>query len=1126
MLKADYAPEREQRLQSILVAYLDAEQPPSRDELLARYPELAAELAEFLDNRARLEQLAAPLRPPMPPSLSTAATLGPGEAPVIAPSTTVRYFGDYELLEERARGGMGVVYKARQVSLDRVVAVKMILAGQLAGEADVQRFRQEAQTAARLQHPGIVALHEVGEHDGQHFFSMDYIDGQSLAELVRDHPLPAKQAIRYVRLIAEAVQFAHEQGVLHRDLKPGNVLIDRFDQPRVTDFGLAKNIAKDAGLTATGAVVGTPSYMPPEQASGQRGKVGPTADVYALGAVLYELVTGRPPFQAATPLHTLLQVLEAEPVAPGLLVPGISRDLETVILKCLHKEPGKRYASAAELADDLGALLEGRPIKARPPSLAERVGTWFARQGRTFRIALGTAGGAVVVLLAVLLLLDWRHQARLGKVMVETEALARVEVFHEEDDRVVASFTAPTQQPLRLAEGNYRVRLSAPYELSETSPLLVERGQTARRRADLSKRRLGGALPSPGVFEVAPAERGHDVLTVVSPDTLARYYGANGQLRWSVTLGPDDRPRLPGAGRDEKKRSEFFGGPFQLGPMGQPLGGPRLLQPCRDLDGDGCPDLVWQSTGGSLLALSGKNGKFLWHFRPTLRPWPGQGRPRPAKYGPSLHGRAVLWAGADKGDRPLVLAIFEQRAPDARWAEAIDARTGRPIWHHNFENESLPLRGPWVVKVGGRSVLVCMNGSRLIGLEPGTGKATWGPVDLNFEPDGPPAFAELVADGRIGMVVRDANRTVRAVTVPGGKVLWEHALPGNQGWVATHTWPPYLLEPLVIDLDGDGKPEVIVPAEKGTIALLDGATGRVRWRSTVAINWGEPSAARVLVGPDLDGDGCRDVFVAGSVYISPHDARSLVRVQALSGKTGRALWRCHFHYPSPEMAREDGMPLLTWQRGEDGWPLLVVPGTHETLVLAGGSGRVVHLIPRLRGPYRAIDLDGDGVLDLIGYQLPRGGWGSSPGHLHCFRGALEKAGDAEPITPREEAVEWVPLPWLEKVRGRSDGTDHTLFLVMPLVFLGYVGLRVLGMGWSGLWRPVLAYLGLVLGLMTLSLGNAEKRQPWQRYEWDGWYWILVFGLLYAGIATLLGLGAVVVYRVCRRLFGLVFRVRE
>jgi len=239
----------------------------------------------------------------------------------LPPGAQVRYFGDYEILEEIARGGMGVVYKARQVSLDRVVALKMILAGQLASASDVERFYTEARAAANLQHPHIVAIHEVGRHESQHYFSMDYVAGHSLAALVQGGPLLALKAAGYLKAIAEAIEFAHRQGTLHRDLKPSNILIDGFDQPRVTDFGLAKRLEASEQLTATGSLIGTPSYMSPEQAGAEGGKLGPASDVYSLGAVLYELVTGRPPFLGESLIATLNQVLNAEPVAPRLLNP-------------------------------------------------------------------------------------------------------------------------------------------------------------------------------------------------------------------------------------------------------------------------------------------------------------------------------------------------------------------------------------------------------------------------------------------------------------------------------------------------------------------------------------------------------------------------------------------------------------------------------------------------------------------------------------------------------------------------------------------------------------------------------------------------------------------------------------
>jgi eukaryotic-like serine/threonine-protein kinase len=321
--------------------------------------------------------------------------------------TPLRRFGDYELLEEIARGGMGVVYKARQLSLNRLVAVKLILTGEFATSAFVQRFRTEASAAAVLHHPNIVAIHEVGVHDGQHYFSMDFVDGPSLAARGGHQALPARRAAQYLKTIAEAIHYAHEQGILHRDLKPSNVLIDANDQPRITDFGLAKRLEGDTSLTLSGQMIGSPNFMPPEQATARHGKVGRYSDVYGLGGILYHLLTARPPFQADSLEIIVSQVLTTEPVSPRMLIPTLPRDLETICLKCLEKEPSHRYASAQLLADELGRFLNGQPVLARPLGTTGKVWRWCRRKP-----ALATALGAVVLVAVVGfvgILTQWRR---------------------------------------------------------------------------------------------------------------------------------------------------------------------------------------------------------------------------------------------------------------------------------------------------------------------------------------------------------------------------------------------------------------------------------------------------------------------------------------------------------------------------------------------------------------------------------------------------------------------------------------------------------------------------------------------------------------------------------------------
>jgi len=341
-----------------------------------------------------------PLRVPagLCPQCALQSILVPARA---EPPFIPRLFGDYELLEEVARGGMGVVFKARQLKLDRIVAVKMILSGQFAGKDELLRFHAEAESAARLQHPNIVRIHETGEVDGQPYFSMDYVDGGSLAGLVREKPLPPTRAASYVKTIAHAIHYAHEQGILHRDLKPSNVLIDQADQPHVTDFGLARRMTKESFLTVTGDVMGSPGFMPPEQAGAKGIKAGRYSDVYGLGAILFYLLTGRPPFVAESAAEALHHVLDTEPVSPRLLNPSVPQDIATICLKCLEKEPAKRYRTMQQLAEELGRFLNDEPIHAHPVNRMERTWRWCRRKP----LIAGMAAG--IVLLAFIGLAGW-----------------------------------------------------------------------------------------------------------------------------------------------------------------------------------------------------------------------------------------------------------------------------------------------------------------------------------------------------------------------------------------------------------------------------------------------------------------------------------------------------------------------------------------------------------------------------------------------------------------------------------------------------------------------------------------------------------------------------------------------
>lgn len=470
---------------------------------------------------------------------SVAARSAPvGDVSVAARASDIEEIPGYELLGILGKGGMGIVYRARQLSLKRQVAIKMILTGRRARPEERARFQREAEAVARLQHPNIVQIYEIGEQNGLPYFSMEFVNAGSLAQFSDGIPQAPMSAAEFVLILARGMNYAHKRGVVHRDLKPGNILLQLDDQllkkgqnadtavlrtlssylPKISDFGLALH-AGDEGTARVGALIGTPSYMAPEQARGV-GEVGPAADVYALGAILYEMLAGRPPFRGTTPEETALQVITQEPVPPAQLQPKIPPDLETICLACLEKTPTDRYASAEDLAEDLRRFLAGEPILAQAGRLPDRVRTWARRHPVTMAVLL------ILSLVAVFLAWDWHYltmdlRADLGQTF---QARHRAETELRRTEDVVDAMTALARRPaaagneaklqreiLECARRFYEERLKAPdalpahpFALAQTHIRLAEvcddlndraAAQKSYARAAQLLRRLSDAEP-------------------------------------------------------------------------------------------------------------------------------------------------------------------------------------------------------------------------------------------------------------------------------------------------------------------------------------------------------------------------------------------------------------------------------------------------------------------------------------------------------------------------------------------------------------------------------------------------------------------------------------------------------
>ncbi len=1035
---------------------------PSRDELIAQHSQLAGQLEACL---AGLEFIHV--------------------AETAAPNVQQR-LGDFRIIREVGRGGMGAVFEAEQISLGRRVALKILRFGGFSDPEAIERFQREAATVATLHHTNIVPIFNLGSERGVNYYAMQFIEGRSLAEVLAEQqgPLPAEQVAVWGLQAAEALAHAHQRGVVHRDVKPSNLLIDRENRLWLTDFGLARRL-DDVTLSMTGALLGTPRYMSPEQAAAARKRVDHRSDLFSLGATLYELLSGQPAFSGDTPHEVIQSILAAEPSPLRQLAAAVPRDLETIVMKCLAKEPSERYAAARELADDLRAFLDGRAIRARRASPLETARRWARRHRRSLALASAAAAATLLVTMAGFFAWSGYRTWRQGSIRLDAVNPPLVAEIIDARGDTVRTDTLPMQAAASLPAGEYEVRVSAEGTLSQTFGLQLDRGQNLTYSVNLNDQLLLAPQEIDGAYAIV--DFGEERRIVLwTKEGIGLRQARIPQVIWNVKLGPEHATAM--------QKAKGFRWPWNSASTWRSGYGSYATQPwvsplAVDVDGDGVGDLLCAGRHQAwLMAVSGADGSVLW-FAPRseqlFEPQPEGGQYRQAEIRSAVLGEPAISCDcnndgisdpiavcADIGANP---SIQQSRYACRRWVEAVSGKTGETIWRYDLADAlfDLPAAAPAVgpssveipydlrwfagfdggmtsgghgsmlagrhiardrafqqrtgahvyrpssprlVSFAGRRCVALVAGKHVVLLDPTSGEAVEAPIDIGARPGKEPQWADVDSDGSAEVVLLEEKPVGGFPSFPTAKVaVWSYARrrvlwlrqldaywPQRPGWtVEAPVWP------LVVDLNADGKLEVVVPDGRsrgagtlggrlgfndtpwGKLAVMSAETGEDIWaRKLVSI---DSQIDSFLDGPDLNGDGSRELF---AVTLAGNDYS--VYVDALSGATGETLWTSRATPPN-DRGLSAGFVLAPpqWRRASiDGWPQLLVPLVEELsgqrrgmfpFVFSAGTGRLAHRGSGMTAVHPA-DLDGDGLDDLVVFESKSAEQLDFGGELKCLRG--------------------------------------------------------------------------------------------------------------------------------------------